>query len=307
MLREYPVGHQLVTGRAVRGTERVQLPAGIPYAMQVWHDPHRHAKLYSLSTIVWGLTMQFRGLVAGEGVSVLLDSGATDNFMSVELAHRLGLRTTDGEGTLKLPDGSEKPMTGVVCPLLRVGSYFGRVRMHVVELSGLDVVLSDPRLRQLHAFLDYGSATPCCVIRKGLKRFTLYPSLVSDSDQACNDDSPTLLAALQFKRACKGARQIYAFLWRNDPDRDAVDVGERDASRMPLSGVCDDPALQGGVRELLSEYSDRFPERLPDGLPPMRDTFHTIPLQPGAKPCFERARRCSPAQRVEWKGRSKSC
>ena len=30
MLREYPVGHQLVTGRAVRGTERVQLPAGIP-------------------------------------------------------------------------------------------------------------------------------------------------------------------------------------------------------------------------------------------------------------------------------------
>ena len=53
------------------------------------------------------------------------------------------------------------------------------------------------------------------------------------------------------------------------------------------------------MRELLSEYSDRFPERLPDGLPPMRDTFHTIPLQPRAKPCFERARRCSPAQRVE--------
>ena len=243
--------------------------------------------------------MQFRGLVAGESVSVLLDSGATDNFMSVELVHWLGLRTTDGGGTLKLPDGSEKPMTGVMCPLLRVGSYFGRVRMHVVELSGLDVVLGDPWLRQLHAFLDYGSATPCCVIRKGLKRFTLYPSLVSDSDQACNDDSPTLLSALQFKRACKGARQIYAFMLRTDPDGDAVDVGERDASHMPLSGVCDDPALQGGVRELLSEYSDRFPERLPDGLPPMRDTFHTIPLQPGAKPCFERARRCSPAQRVE--------
>ena len=136
------------------------------------------------------------------------------------------------------------------------------------------------------------------MIRRGIKRFTLYPIAEAMSVQPVNTDSVCLLSAMQFKKACKGARAIYAMLLHNDPDQD--DTGDEPVvAPLPLTGEHPGPTLQGGVDALLTEFSDRFPETLPEGLPPMRDTLHTIPLQPGAKPVYERARRASPLQRQE--------
>ena len=50
---------------------------------------------------------------------------------------------------------------------------------------------------------------------------------------------------------------------------------------------------------VLHEYEDRFHETLPDGLPPERNTGHTIPLEPGSKPPFRHAYRLSPRELVE--------
>ena len=47
------------------------------------------------------------------------------------------------------------------------------------------------------------------------------------------------------------------------------------------------------------EYSDRFPETLPDGLPPERDVAHTIPTEPWHVPPFKPIYRLSPARNAE--------
>ena len=238
--------------------------------------------------------MQFAGLVAGQDVTVLLDSGATDNFISAHAANKLGLTPDGNKGRLEMPDGSCQEIVGAVRPLLRVGAFCARVLLFVADLRDLDIVLGDPWLRNARAYLDYG--TPCCVIRRGLRRITLYPGVGTAKPCAVSYEISSLLSAMQFKKACRGARFMYAMLLHSDPDDDDV---EGDLSPLPLTGAHLDPALTGGVDALLAEFADRFPEKLPQGLPPMRDTFHTIPLQPGSKPVFERARRASPLQRQE--------
>ena len=52
-----------------------------------------------------------------------------------------------------------------------------------------------------------------------------------------------------------------------------------------------DPQL---LDQLLTEYQDVFPEELPPGLPPDRDTGHVIPLEPNSIPPYRRNRRMSP-------------
>ena len=219
-LHEFPVGHSLLTGRELHGNGRVEFSSGIPCGMQVWFDPVKPAaKLHVLSPGRMALTMQFGGVLAGTSVKVLLDSGATDNFIARELAEKLRLPIDDcGKQALQLPDGRRQELSGRVSCLLRIGSYYGRVPLYVADLPGFDVILGEPWLRQQHAHLDYRAETPCCVIRKGLKRVTLKPLI--DTRVAGGSDAPCLLTALQFKRACKGADELYAMMLRSDPDHD---------------------------------------------------------------------------------------
>jgi hypothetical protein len=60
----------------------------------------------------------------------------------------------------------------------------------------------------------------------------------------------------------------------------------------------DDPGLvsQEKLDELLHEYRDVFPDDLPSGLPPDRNTGHTIVTEPNAVPPYRRNRRMSPIE-----------
>ena len=55
------------------------------------------------------------------------------------------------------------------------------------------------------------------------------------------------------------------------------------------------------LNALLRTFQDRFPETLPDGLPPERNIGHTIPVEPGNKPSFKHAYRLSPRGLAEAK------
>ena len=60
----------------------------------------------------------------------------------------------------------------------------------------------------------------------------------------------------------------------------------------------DQPGLvtNAKLKKLLDEYADVFPDDLPSGLPPDRDTGHTIVLEPNAIPPYRRNRRMSPPE-----------
>ena len=44
------------------------------------------------------------------------------------------------------------------------------------------------------------------------------------------------------------------------------------------------PTVQGPLRNIINEYRDVFPEKLPKGVPPQRDVEHAIDTDPDATP-----------------------
>ena len=56
-----------------------------------------------------------------------------------------------------------------------------------------------------------------------------------------------------------------------------------------------------GLTQLLDEYNDCFPDDLPPGLPPKRHVDHAIPLEPGSKPPAQRLYRLSTRELAELK------
>ena len=51
---------------------------------------------------------------------------------------------------------------------------------------------------------------------------------------------------------------------------------------------------------IMEEYADKFPEALPDGLPPERDVTHTFPTEPGHVPHFKPIHRLSPGKMLRF-------
>ena len=60
-------------------------------------------------------------------------------------------------------------------------------------------------------------------------------------------------------------------------------------------------ALQAGIKHVLQEFADCFPDELPAGLPPARNVSHTIPLQPGTGAVCRPLFRYSPTELAEIK------
>jgi hypothetical protein len=108
VVREYGKGYHLFTAPAANGCgTREKLP-GTPWAVQVWYDPPRadcHVAKANSNTSV--LTAMFRGTLGGTKTSVLVDSGASHNFVGQALVERLGLHVHPLPfRTVRLADGA---------------------------------------------------------------------------------------------------------------------------------------------------------------------------------------------------------
>ena len=79
------------------------------------------------------------------------------------------------------------------------------------------------------------------------------------------------------------------------PVKSIISVQERE--RQVLEGVPVD--LRESLETLIQEYRDLFPEKLPKGVPPMREVQHHIDVEPGSKPPYRPPYRLGPAEQDE--------
>ncbi|GJW13547.1 hypothetical protein Tco_0017680, partial [Tanacetum coccineum] len=63
---------------------------------------------------------------------------------------------------------------------------------------------------------------------------------------------------------------------------DELEIGD-DVFVLIGKEVAEDSEIPEAVIPLLEEFSDVFPDELPDGLPPLRDIQHHIDLEPGSQ------------------------
>ena len=87
--------------------------------------------------------MVVRGRVNGKDVAVMIDSGATCNFIAPQAVERLMLSTEEDLSTLELADGSKFISEGK-CPniLFTLRNYTFKVQATIAKLfKGLDLIL----------------------------------------------------------------------------------------------------------------------------------------------------------------------
>ncbi|KAE8656709.1 hypothetical protein F3Y22_tig00116997pilonHSYRG00207 [Hibiscus syriacus] len=91
--------------------------------------------------------------IAGKKLSALVDTGASELFMSEPVAKRLGLHVEKANGSIKTVNAEEVPIAGVAKGIeLTVGGWSGRETIKVIPLDDFDFVLGLSFLDRINVF-----------------------------------------------------------------------------------------------------------------------------------------------------------
>ncbi|CAN6677113.1 unnamed protein product [Malus baccata var. baccata] len=190
---------------------------------------------------------------------VLVDTGATYNFITSEEATRLGLRVTKEPGSVKTVNSAATPIVGVARNVqVDIGTWKGKIDFTVVKMDDYGVVIGLEFMDKVRAF-PIPFYNIFCILADGRQ-----PCLVPLERQAkkCTQH----LSAIQFAKSWKkGEATFLATLILNK--------GEEKHGPLPKQ-----------VEAVLVEFADVMPKELPKKLPPRREVDHAIELEPGAKP-----------------------
>ncbi|KAL3499586.1 hypothetical protein ACH5RR_038679 [Cinchona calisaya] len=215
-----------------------------------------------LNTIKVKKAQKKRGLmfadveIAGHKLSALVDTGATDFFISIEVAKKLNLQVGKGMGTLKTVNTKEVPVHGLASNVdVAIGQWKGKTSLEVISLDDYDVVIGLDFLDRISAILL--PFADCLYILDS--QYQCVVPLKRESGR-----NHKTLSAIQL---CSGVK-------RGDPTFLAtLKLDEGDNQREPEV-----------VAAVLGEYKSVMPTELPKELPPKRIVDHEIELIPGTKP-----------------------
>jgi len=230
------------------------------------------------------------GKIDRHAVSVMIDSGASGNFMAKQLVDLCGLpvaRTSKGL-TVTLADGNVRPCDSSVSVTLRMGKHQETMALRVIDLPHHDIILGKPWLRTHNPRIDWKRNT--VLLGGGRDTVVLRGAQPSRASMGQRSElQGLLLTHLQIKRAAR----------HNEPMLLGV-VRDVNTEGQPAEGN-GDSAADDMVKAILGDYADRLVEKLPAGLPPSRGCDHAIPLKPNATPPFKPMLRLSYAELDEMK------
>ena len=139
------------------------------------------------------LAMLFEGNFQGEAARleapVLLDSGASSNFVSPRLLQRLAITYSSSSAKSRLANDSEAPILGKVRLRFRLQNFTATVTCFVTDLcEDFDLILGNGFMVSHLATLDYSNFTAS--FRRDGKLYTLTPSSVLGDRDTSSDQSP---------------------------------------------------------------------------------------------------------------------
>ncbi|CAI7850949.1 unnamed protein product, partial [Closterium sp. NIES-53] len=192
-----------------------------------------------------------RGQIRGKEVKMLLDSGASSNFISFRLMHglKLPVQRSTVESTVCMADGVVRSCGPELYPVnCNIGEFHGKIRFQQIWLDSHDIILGRNWLATVNPQVDWRTR------------------------------EVKLISAKQFGKAIRGEEAVFLGLISE------VQTTSPDAVTPTVSASHEDEELTRGVEKLLEIFSGVFPEDLPAGLPPKRAADHRIELIPGSTP-----------------------
>ena len=100
--------------------------------------------------------IRLAGFVGPTPASILIDCGASGNFLSEGFATSHGLALSTSDKLVKLADGLARPAAGTARAVrVRVGTYVDALDLTVTQLGGYDVILGMPWLIEHEPHVDW--------------------------------------------------------------------------------------------------------------------------------------------------------
>jgi len=207
--------------------------------------------------------LRFNGNVNGHKAWILLDSGASRNFIDENFVAKINLPTKNiSPLSVELADGRKSEITKAAnIRKLELGNYHtNNIPTQVLKLQRYDVILgkpwfyhANPQINWRKNILTFQYGNKTIEVSADTKRLLEKPS--------CN----SVYISRQQLAKIPPNEEIFAVHYNNDKSH---------TIRQPPPEV----------RNILNEYKDIFPETLPSHLPPERSIDHAINLVPGAEP-----------------------
>ncbi len=221
------------------------------------------------------------GLFSNRSARILVDSGASKKFVSLDFCrrHHLPIGPTRRASTVRLADGSERSSRlRVFDAELSLGPYRERGDFIVMPLTGhdFDVILGMPWLEAVNPAIDWRARTLTIPARGSASPTTTLQ----------------FIKQKQLKREirCDTLDSIWVLRTTFEPDDD-----DDSAPAEPAS--LDEEQSRAETAGILADYSDVFGEELQK--PPDRSFDHLIELVPGSTPPCRPTYRMSPTENDE--------
>ncbi|KAL5838445.1 hypothetical protein ACOSQ3_015614 [Xanthoceras sorbifolium] len=199
--------------------------------------------------------------INGKATRIMVDTGATNSFVSEEEAMRLGLKVSKETGWLKAVNSKARPLIGMVRGVrISMGNWNGTIDLTVAPMDDFEVVLGMD-------FLEQVKVVPLPFLRS-VAMLEDTPCIIPAS--AKSGSKTPHLSALQLKKGLKKGEVTYLAAVKHD------------------EGGVPTEELPKEIKKVLKEYKDVMPVELPKKLPPRREVEHQIELATGQQPLTPR-------------------
>ncbi|XP_027088762.1 uncharacterized protein [Coffea arabica] len=261
---KYGVGHQCKTGHANCMILEEEDEATFEDAVGE-HDEHTgnpgqtmDMSLHALSEALKRKTITLTGVLNGEEVLILVDTGSSDSFINSELVIGMDIKYQWVDQPFSVIMGNGTSVTSnAVCPGVKWGinQHQFRFDLKAMELGGWDIILG----------VDWMTHFSPITFDFQQLRISLHHEggEIHLHGQADNCDLD-LIRGKDLRTFIEYKRQMCMAISSQQSE-------ENSTESMPLA-----------VQELLQDYEDIF--QTPHSLPPSRNVDHEIPLKPDAQP-----------------------
>jgi transposase InsO family protein len=226
----------------------------------------------------------------GKTATVLIDSGASTCFLNTEFATRAGIKTMSVPSKaqlVKLATGvrtrAARRARGVP---LQIQSYHDKLQFMVLPLGDYDAILGMDWLNRHNPIPNWRDGT-LMFNHLGLSHILARSPQSADS-RAPSTELCQIISAKSVSKLIRH-RQADSFVLAVMAEQKA-EIKEFDTPE---------------ARELLAEFNDVFPDKLPSELPPRRDVDHRIELTQNTPPSLRGMYRMSPGELDELKAQLK--